>query len=261
MVKTLKKLLKENTYGLNVIDNYIYCIEKDEKKGQNNLIKMKTNGKKKEVLAQDVDASQIVAIEKWVYYFKNSNLYRVRTNGTDREKFSDRKISYYQIVDSKIYYIYSIEGSQYIATMKLNGKKATRISKIDTGMQCQALYVKGTSVYYLITGTEDNIDKEMYLYKMNKKGEKISKVCKIDSNVKEVNMQEDEIYYTTMNDYENFTIKAIKYNGTDKKVIKKIKACDNLNITKKWVVVNTINEDYDTIVQIISKDGKKEKNI
>ena len=57
---------------------------------------MKTNGKKKEVLAQDVDASQVIAMEKWVYYFKNSNLYRVRTNGTDREKISDRKISYYQ---------------------------------------------------------------------------------------------------------------------------------------------------------------------
>ena len=68
---------------------------------------MKTNGKKKEVLAQDVDASQVIAMEKWVYYFKNSNLYRVRTNGTDREKISDRKISYYQIDGSKIYYIYS----------------------------------------------------------------------------------------------------------------------------------------------------------
>ena len=74
----------ENICGLNVIDNYIYCIEKDEEKGQNNLIKMKTNGKKKEVLAQDVDASQVIAMEKWIYYFKNSNLYRVRTNGNGK---------------------------------------------------------------------------------------------------------------------------------------------------------------------------------
>ena len=251
----------ENTCGLNGIDNYIYCIEKDEKEGQNNLIKMKTNGKKKEVLAQDVDASQVIAMEKWVYYFKNSNLYRVRTNGTDREKISDRKISYYQIDGSKIYYIYSIEGSQYIATMKLNGKKATRISKIDTGMQCQALYVKGKNIYYLVTGTEDNVDKEMYLYKMNKKGEKITKICKIDSNLKEINMQEDAIYYTVMNDYENYTVKSIKYNGTNKTTIKKAKALDNLNVVKKWIAVNTINEDYDTIIQIISKDGQKEKNL
>ena len=200
-------------------------------------------------------------MEKWVYYFKNSNLYRVRTNGTDREKISDRKISYYQIDGSKIYYIYSIEGSQYIATMKLNGKKATRISKIDTGMQCQALYVKGKNIYYLVTGTEDNVDKEMYLYKMNKKGEKITKICKIDSNLKEINMQEDAIYYTVMNDYENYTVKSIKYNGTNKTTIKKAKALDNLNVVKKWIAVNTINEDYDTIIQIISKDGQKEKNL
>ena len=145
--------------------------------------------------------------------------------------------------------------------VKLNGKKATRISKIDTGMQCQALYVKGKKIYYLVTGTEDNVDKEMYLYKMNKKGEKITKVCKIDSNVKEVNMQKDAIYYTTVNDYENFTIKTIKYNGTDKKIIKKVKASDNLNIIKKWVITNTLNEDYDTVLQLISKDGKKEKNL
>ena len=157
--------------------------------------------------------------------------------------------------------IYSIEGSQYIATMKLNGKKATRISKIDTGMQCQALYVKGKNIYYLVTGTEDNVDKEMYLYKMNKKGEKITKICKIDSNLKEINMQEDAIYYTVMNDYENYTVKSIKYNGTNKTTIKKAKALDNLNVVKKWIAVNTINEDYDTIIQIISKDGQKEKNL
>ena len=149
----------------------------------------------------------------------------------------------------------------YIATMKLNGKKATRISKIDTGMQCQALYVKGKNIYYLVTGTEDNVDKEMYLYKMNKKGEKITKICKIDSNLKEINMQEDAIYYTVMNDYENYTVKSIKYNGTNKTTIKKAKALDNLNVVKKWIAVNTINEDYDTIIQIISKDGQKEKNL
>ena len=49
-----------------------------------------------------VEVSHLV-MEKWVYYFKNSNLYRVRTNGTDREKISDRKISYYQIDGSKIF--------------------------------------------------------------------------------------------------------------------------------------------------------------
>lgn len=251
----------ENICGLNVIGNYIYCIEEDEEKGQNNLIKIKTNGKKKEILAQDVDASQVVAMEKWVYYFKNSNLYRVRTNGTDREKISDRKISYYQINGGKIYYIYSIEGSQYIATMKLNGKKATRIAKIDENQQCKALFVNKNKIYYILSGEDDSLDREFYLYKMNKKGEKINKICKIDSNLKEINMQEDAIYYTVMNDYENYTAKSIKYNGTNKTTIKKAKSLEHLNVVKKWIAVNTINEDYDTIIQIISKDGQKEKNL
>lgn len=242
-----------------MIDNYIYCIEQDEEKNQNNLVKIKTNGKKKEILAQDVDASQVVATEKWVYYFKNSNLYRVRTKGIDREKISEKKISYYQIEGGKIYYIYTIEGSQYIATMKLNGKKATRIAKMDTDKQCKALFVNGNKIYYILSGAEDSIDREFYLYKMNKKGEKISKICKIDSNIKEINMQEDSIYYTVMNDYENYTIKSIEYNGTNRITVKKAKSFDNLNIVKKWIAINTINEDYDTIIQLISKDGKKEK--
>ncbi len=46
-----------------------------------------------------------------------------------------------------------------------------------------------------------------------------------------------------------------------KTTIKKAKALDNLNVVKKWIAVNTINEDYDTIIQIISKDGQKEKNL
>ena len=62
-----------------------------------------------------------------------------------------------------------------------------------------------------------------------------------------------------MNDYENYTIKSIEYNGTNRITVKKAKSFDNLNIVKKWIAINTINEDYDTIIQLISKDGKKEK--
>lgn len=35
-------------------------------------------------------------------------------------------------------------------------------------------------------------------------------------------MQEDAIYYTVMNDYENYTVKSTKYNGTNKNNNKKV---------------------------------------
>lgn len=259
--KKTKKVVEGNMSHLNVMDNYIYCLEYDEDEMQNNLIKVKTNGKNKKILARDIDEKTITVTENYVYYFKNDNLYRVELNGTDREKVSSKNISYYQIEGNWIYYIYTNEKAEYIARMELDGEDSQRIAKADEGINFETLYVKGGKIYYVTSKHNEYYDADYYLYKMNKKGEKVEKVCKLDTNLLDINMQEDKIYYSVTESYDSYVIKSIEYNGTEKTTIKKAEMALNINIVEDWILYLGINEDYDTVVKMVSTDGEKTKNL
>ena len=259
--KKTEKVAEGNMHYLNIVDNYIYCLEYDEEKLQNNLIKIKTNGKKKEILARDIEEETITVADGWVYYHKNDNLYRVKTNGTEKIKISSKDISYYQIDDNWIYYIYDKEGTEYIAKMKVNGEDNQRIAKADEDTYFETLYIKGNKVYYVISEYDDNYNLDYYLYKMNKKGEKNEKICRLDSNINHINMQEDEIYYTVTEDYDSYKIKSIKYNGTNKRTIKEAEMVMNINIAEDWIFFVSVDDNYDNIVKMISIDGEIEKEL
>lgn len=258
--KKTEKVAEGYMYYLNIIDNNIYCLEYDEDDYQNNLVKIQTNGKNKEILARDIDEAQVTAVDKWVYYYKNDNLYRVKLDGTDREKVSDKEIAYYQIDGDWIYYIYENDDSQYIARMKLDGDDSERIAKIDNSEsyeEYKTLYVKDGKIYYIIADINDDYEIEYYLYKMNKKGEKIEKICKLDDNIETVNMQEDAIYYIVAEDYDDYKIKSIKYNGTDKTTIEQTEMAGGINLAGDWIVYLGTNEDYDGVMKMVSLDGEK----
>lgn len=256
--KTVK--VSEGYYKyINVVGNYIYCLEIDENNSQKDLIRMKTNGKKKEILARDIDENQITVTDKWIYYHKNDSLYRAKLDGTDREKVSNQNITYYQISGNKIYYIYKKDSSAYIAKMNLNGEKSERIAKADATEEYEALYVKGGKVYYIVSKANENYEYEHYLYKMNKKGGGVSKICMIDTNIKDIIMTEDRIYYTITEDYETYQIKAIKYNGTKKETIKKSKYIAGINVVDNWIIYLGINEDSEGQMNMIKLNGKEEK--
>lgn len=261
--KKTEKVTDGIMYYLNIVDNYIYCAEYDEDDNQANLIKMKTNGKNKEILARNIDKHQITVVDKWVYYFKDDNLYRVELNGTGREKVSSKTIRYYHIEDNWIYYIYVKEGAQYIAKMKLNGDDSEKITKADSDSNetFESLYIKNGKIYYIASKKNDDYDLVYYLYRMNKKGEKVEKICKLDEEVRYINMQEDAIYYTVLKDYDTCLIKSIKYNGTDKTTVKKAKYISGINIVEDWIIYLTTNGDYESVVKMVRKDGEKEKEL
>lgn len=266
-VKTNGKKTEKVTDGsmayLNIVDNYIYCAEYDEDEKQANLIKIKTNGKNKEILARNVDKDQITVVDKWVYYFKDNNLYRVEVDGTNREKISNKTIRYYHIEDNWIYYIYVKEGSQYIAKMKLNGEENEKITNADSDSKenFEALYVKDGKIYYVASKRNDEYDLVYYLYKMNKKGSKVEKICKLDEDVQYINMQEDAIYYTVLKDYDSYLIKSIKYNGTDKTTVKKADYVSGINVVEDWIVYLAEDDEYEIVVKMVSKDGEKEQEL
>ena len=259
--KKTEKIVEGTMYELNILDGYIYCIEYDEDNDQFNLIKIKTNGKNKETLARDIDEDTITVTEKWVYYYKNSNLYRVTLDGTDRSKITDKKVSYYCIDGSWIYYIYEKEGNQYIAKMKLNGEKNIKLAKADELNHYETLYIKSGKIYFILTKTEKNYNQTYYLGRMNKNGKNMEQIFKIDTNVQHINMQKNGIYYTVTENYDEYAIKYIKYNGTNKTTIKKSTKAMNINIIDDWILYLGNDEDDNMKLKMIKIDGKKEKDL
>ncbi len=260
--KKIEKVADGNFFQLNIIDNYIYCVEEDD--DQYNLVRMKKNGKDKEILARDIEDDYYITVtEKWIYYPKNSNLYRVRTNGTERTKISDKNISYYQVDGNWIYYIYATDSSEYIAKMKTNGEETEKIAKIEEDNESfEKLLVKGGKIYYIVSERDKDYNYEYSLYKMNKKGTKQEKICKLDNNIYSISMQEDCIYYTTTPDYSDYSIKSIKYNGTEKTTIQKDdEEIEVINVVEDWIIYGTYNGDYEEILKMVSKDGDKEKEL
>ena len=257
--KNSEKVIEGSFFGLNIIDNYIYCIEYDDSNYQANLVKIKTNGKDKETLAKGIDEdTAVIAVDKWIYYTKNSNLYRISTKGADREKISSKNIAYYQIVGKWIYYIYETDNAEYIAKMKLNGEDTQKLLKAEDE-EFKTLYVKNNQIYYTAYEMNDTYDDEYNLYSIKTNGKNAKKICKIDNNIEFINMQEDGIYYSYNVDYDESEIKYIKYNGTGKTTIKKVEDIEELNIANDYIFILTEDEDGELAIKMISKDGKKEK--
>lgn len=260
--KKVENVFDGNVSYLNIVDDYIYCLKYNEDKEVSNLIRVKTNGKNEKTLARNIDEAPIIATDKYVFYYKDKNLYRTKLDGTDKIKVSSEDITHYQIVGNWIYYIYEGEESGYIARMKLDGKGNERITKLasEDGTY-QNIYVDGNKIYYIMSRVNNNYDTNYYLYKMNKKGENLEQICKLDSDVRYINMQEDKIYYTVSEDYETYSIYSIDYDGTDKEKIKKVNSVLGLNITEEWIVFQGVNEEYNQIMRMISLDGEKEKQL
>lgn len=235
---------------INVIDKYIYCLEKDEEKNQYNLVKMKTNGNKKETLARNIDYGPITASGDRVYYFKDKNLYRVKTNGSNKEKISEKNISYYEVVGKSIYYIYQNDDSSYIATMKTNGKNNTRIGKLDNSKYI-SLHVKGNKVYYIVFDEERNYK----LYKMNKNGMKEERIYSFQGSISNVNMQDKAIYYVSEN-----KISTINYKAGDKETIKKVENIEAITIAEKWIFYSN-KQEGDISLERMTINGKKEQSL
>jgi len=254
--KKVKSIIEGEYYSLNLIGNYIYCVEKDEEKF--NIVKIKDNGKKKEILARDISYSNITATEDWIYYNKNNMLYRIKLDGSTKEKISEKNIINYQIVGNKMYYIYEKDTDMFIAKMKLDGSDNKRIAKkeMQEGRYI-SLYVKGNKVYYILQKDTDNYEQEYYLCRMNKNGEKVKEILRLGTDIEAINMQDEKMYFSLAGD-----IYSMKYNGTAKELIRKSgDTIYSIDVTEEWIFFTRYNEGLEEIVSMIKHNGKGEKEL
>ena len=134
------------------------------------LIRAKLNGEDNQVIAENVSLEPIVVTNNWIYYFEGTNLYKVKTNGKNKEKICDIEgsVDTYTVnfTENAIYYAKAAKNDKMaIYSIKLNGKDETKITEVNTYSNLVNIIDK--YMYYINQNEEGNVQ----TYRINVNGE------------------------------------------------------------------------------------------
>lgn len=222
-----EKIIDDYGIYLNKSGKYIYYLNAKE----DSIVKIKENGKNRETIVEDVDKATITVMDDWIYYFDNSCLCRIKTNGENKKIISKKPIENYQVVGEWIYYSYMNDGNYVIAKMKTDGEE---ISKIETEAG-KSFCVNGKNIYYI----KKNYDEAKYeLYKIKTSGKNKEKLADINetTNLNIVNFTENEVYYVKKNENLESAIYKMNLKGENETKIVDIKGYfTSINIHDNWI--------------------------
>ena len=249
----IEKISSDYGLYLNKSGKFLYYL--DSTSNNYDIVKMKTNGDNKEIILNDVDATKFTIENDWIYYFKDSNFYRVKTSGESKQILSQRKIDNYEIVDNWIYYSYISDGKYVISKMKTDGTDDTKIDD-DSAKQ---FFVKDSYIYYIY---ENNSNYELYKVKTNGKNkEKVSDIIQ-EVHLDTINFNEDRIFYIRTDENNNLGIYSMKLNGKNEIKITDIQGYyTTINIHGKWVYYTDIDEEGDSQMYRIKTNGKDKQSL
>lgn len=221
---------------LNIDGNRIYYLDETSK----SIISVKTNGEDKKTLIENIDLKQFTVRNGWIYYFENSNFYKIKTNGKNKTKLSEEDIINYQIEDNIIYYSYEKEEKIIIAKMKTNGKNVKIIDE-EAGTQ---FFLVGNEIYYI----KENYNYENYeynyeLYKTNGKNKEYITKIEGQINTDTINADKSNLYYAKENKDKKLSIYKIKFNGKNETKIVDLQSYSTLiNVHDSNLYYTDINE-------------------
>lgn len=250
--KSKKKISDDYGLYLNISGNYLYYLEASKDNYTSyNIVKMKTNGKNKEIVVEGVDTSKITVQNNWIYYFKNYQLYRVKTNGKNKEQISNKSMENYEVIGNFIYYSYMNDGKYVIAKMKTNGEGVTRLDSEAS----KTFFVSKNYIYYI----RQNADTNVYeLYKTKTNGEKKEKIADISGDIRldTINFDVNSLYYTKTNEDGTLAIYSIKTNGKDETKIVDTKGYSTMiNLNKNYIYYTDKNDNGDSDMFIVKTSG------
>jgi len=206
---------------------WIYYYYPDGTNTGNKIYRVKTDGSCKQKLNDDKSCC-INVVGEWIYYFNysdNSKLYKMKTDGTSRQKISDDGGHGINLVDDWLYYS-NWSDDRKLYKIKIDG---TGRQKISNDFSTNINVVDGWiyyNFYNLHAGFFRN-KTSCHIYKIKTDGTGRQKLN--DENCGGINVVDDWLYYGTRG-----VIKKMKTDGTDVKIITKNGAGD-LNISDGWI--------------------------
>lgn len=252
-----EKISDEYGYYLNNDGKYIYYVDSKT----NDLIKMKKNGKDKQVFVEKVDSFKITISDNWLYYLKGAKLYRVKTNGNKKREILNKSIKNYEIIGDLIYYSYFNNDKYIISKMTTDGKNVSKISSNDG----KVFFINNNEIYYIIEKYNEEDSKNVFgLYKMKLNGKNEQKITEIVGNINtnSINFYKNYMYYTKLDEDNKLAIYKIKLNGKKETKVTDIKAYSTLiNINDKYLYYPDENDEGNMQLFRIKTDGKQRENL
>ncbi|WP_227936442.1 DUF5050 domain-containing protein [Alkalihalobacillus deserti] len=168
----------------------------------------------------------------WIYYnnpLDNGSLYKIKTDGTGKQKLNADNSIYINVIGEWIYYVNNTRGAgRLIYKIKIDGSNQTRLT--DVGAQYVNVY--GDWIYYLLSSS-DGISA---IYKIKTDGTNQTQLTSgLDMSLAIYN---DWIYFS-----EGFTPARIKFDGSNKQTVANV-AGPIFSISGEWLYYPNHRDNY-----------------
>ncbi|MEG2673092.1 MAG: DUF5050 domain-containing protein [Ruthenibacterium sp.] len=200
----------------------------------NKLYKVHSNGSQRQKLTNDA-CYCIGVVSDYVYYSnesENDAMYRVKTDGSQRTMLTSDETFYINVVGDWIYYKNASDGN-CMYKIKTDGTGRQKL----TSHGSWNINVIGDTIYY--QARLDEKDKDMWLlYSMDTNGNNAQQV--ISDKVGVVIVVGDYIYYR--NNSDDGSLYRVRLNGQDKQQLNADKSY-YVNITNNYIYYGSVQED------------------
>lgn len=258
--KNTTKVLDENEFvkSINLYKGNLYYLAINKTstgKYTRQVVKIKTNGEKKEVLVDNIETTSVGndtlnVNDGWVYFLNaDSKIEKVKISNKDkRQPVSDEEVSYFQISGKYIYY--ATKDDEF----KRMKKDGTSIEKLGNGID--TFQVVSNDVYYISKANG-------YLMKLDLKENKESTV--VEKKVQTFNIYEKTIYYAvnTGNGEGEQALYKMNLNGKkNQKIVDLSSANIKICVVGKWIYYTDKLDDspyYYTVYRVQANGKNKEK--
>ena len=257
--KNKQKISDEYGYYLNKSGRYIYYLDTTDMANKR-IVKMKTNGNDKQTVIENVDEEIVTVKDGYIYYFANAYFYRVKTNGENKKRITNKSIENYQIVGNSIYYSYKDNGKYTIAKMKTTGDDIVKIDDDCGG----AFFVKGNNIYYIYENKAENGNAKFELYKIKTDGKNKKKVADIEGtiDVATINFINTDVFYAKKDQEGKYAIYKMSLNGKkETKVVDVEGYVTKINIHDNYIYYPDSNDNGDVIIYKVKTNGKNKQAI
>jgi len=248
-----RKAIDEYVKSVNSYKGYLYYLAINKSANGNyirQVVKMKPNGEKKQVLVDNIETtsignSSLNVSDGWIYYTNTDNkLEKIKINGEKRQQLADEEIEKFQISGKFIYYTTKDDD------FKRMKKDGSGIEKFENGIV--SFQIVSNDVYYISKSNG-------HLMKLNLKDKTDTEV--IDKKIKTFNIYEKTIYYA-VNDGSEQAIYKMKINGKKKEKIVDLESSNVfICVVGNWIYYTDKVENspyYYTIYRIKTNGEKKE---
>ena len=252
-----EKIIDDYTLYLNKSGKYIYYLDAKEE----NIVRIKTNGKNKEIVIEDVDLEKFILVDNWIYYFDEAKLCKIRTNGKEKQIVLEKSIENYDINGNWIYYSYKNDGKYIIAKIKTNGEDNTKIAE-DTGA---TFFIKGNYIYYIYENYyEENNEYKNELWKIKINGKNKEKIADLSEKmyINAVNSNGNEIFYLKKGEETNLAIYKMNLkDGKEAKIIDVNGYVTYINIIDNWIYYPDVNNEGNDEMFRIKTNGEDKQSL